>query len=192
MNSPGPKTKSAFSLVEVSLALAIVGIAFTVIIGMLPVGLRQARAATDTTNEARVLAAMTAIVHATEYEKLKDVEKKLHYFDADGGFLEVGGLASASASSGDDLEFKDSHVYQAMIVVSDQPEPGGASYDPLRVSRRVHVLYGRINDKAIAGFNDFESAEDLFGSSERTQALPFRVTPVVVAKMDRIKSSDIN
>jgi uncharacterized protein (TIGR02598 family) len=187
MRSPGSKLKNAFSLVEVSLSLAIVGIAFTVIIGMLPVGLRQARAATDTTNEARILSGMTAIVLATEYEKISELEKKIHYFDADGGFLES--EESAGKTGGGALEYKASHVYQAMVLASDQPEPGGSGkYDPLRVGRRVHIAYGRITPKLVTAFQEFTSPDEAFAGKK---ALPFKVAPVVLAKMDRVKTTDI-
>ena len=181
MNSLAPKRKQAFSLVEVSLSLAIIGIAFTVIIGMLPVGLRQARAATDTTNEARILSGMTAILHATDYEALTtSLTGKLHYFDADGGFLET--APPQSNTSARKLEYEDAHVYQAMFLFSKQPMPGvsGNQYDDVSVSQRAFVIYGRKSKAADSIFKDLTDPSTLAKGS------PVKVIPVVVAKMDRI------
>ncbi len=167
---------------EVSLSLAIIGIAFTVIIGMLPVGLRQSRAATDTTNEARILSGMTAILHATNYEELtKSLTGKLHYFDADGGFLETAPPQSDTPDP-KKLEYEDAHVYQAMFLFSKQPMPGvsGNQYDDVSVSQRAFVIYGRMSKAADSIFKDLTDPSTLAKGS------PVKVIPVVVAKMDRI------
>lgn len=174
MRSPGSQSKQAFSLVEVSLALAIIGIAFTVIIGMLPVGLRQARSATDTTNEARILSSMTAILGSTEYANIPLLEKKIHYFDADGGFLEIEG-------GGD--KYITARVYEALFLISDQPRPGNeGSYDRPSQTSRIHIVYGRTSDATKAIFAKIAGGE--FSPADIKRNSPVRVTPVVIAKMD--------
>ena len=177
MNSLTPKRKQAFSLVEVSLSLAIIGIAFTVIIGMLPVGLRQSRAATDTTNEARILAAMTSILYATEYKNLDILKQKVHYFDADGAFLETGALGDTGGKQ------KDFYVYQAVFLSSPQPLPGGdGTIDEVDAGKLVHIAFGRMSanvSSALSGLT-LETIEKLGKGSG------LKVNPIVVAKMDRI------
>jgi uncharacterized protein (TIGR02598 family) len=174
MRSPGSKSTNAFSLVEVSLALAIVGIAFTVIIGMLPVGLRQSRAATDTTNDARILSAMTAIIQSTEYMNLPDLEKKIYYFDADGGFLEI---------KGDSNKYEKSHVYQASFLLSKQPAPGsGGDFDEKNEGLRVLIVQGRMSGVVTTLFGKIADGE--FTTNDISKNSPVKVTPVVVAKMD--------
>lgn len=186
MNSLAPKRKQAFSLVEVSLSLAIIGIAFTVIIGMLPVGLRQSRAATDTTNEARILAAMTSTLYATEYNKLdgpNGISGKLYYFDSDGAFLEM------EPSE----DYKDQRVYQALFLPSNQPLPGGdGELDKARVGKRVHVIYGRANKAASDALTKLATADE---AATEIAALgkgsAIKVMPIVVVKMDRIEPKDL-
>ncbi len=181
MKTLAPKRKQAFSLVEVSLSLAIIGIAFTVIIGMLPVGLRQSRAATDTTNEARILAAMTSILYATEYNNLDVLKQKVHYFDADGAFLETGTLSETSGNS--DLKYKDSHVYQAILLSSPQRLPGGdGTIDEVDAGKLVHIAFGRITTTVTCALSHLtlEEIEKLGKGSG------LKVNPIMVAKMDRV------
>ena len=188
MNSPGQQSTKAFSLVEVSLALAIVAIAFTVMIAMLPVGLRQSRAATDTTNEARILTAMTATLNSTEYLKLDDTKDLVYYFDADGGYLEStssgsGGGASASAS-----KYEKERVYQAKFVFSGQPTPGSSEdYDQKTVSKRAHILFGRYTPVVTKIFDSTNSTagSEPFDIDSIKKGSAVKVMPVVVAKMDR-------
>ena len=188
MNSPGQQSTKAFSLVEVSLALAIVAIAFTVMIAMLPVGLRQSRAATDTTNEARILSAMTATLNSTEYLKLDDTKELVYYFDADGGYLEStssgsGGGASASAS-----KYEKDRVYQAKFVFSGQPTPGSSEdYDQKTVSKRAHILFGRYTPVVTKIFDSTNSTagSEPFDIDSIKKGSAVKVMPVVVAKMDR-------
>ena len=189
MNSPGQQSTKAFSLVEVSLALAIVAIAFTVMIAMLPVGLRQSRAATDTTNEARILSAMTATLNSTEYLKLNETADLVYYFDADGGYLEsaesgaTGGTGTAASKNEKD------RVYQAKFVFSGQPTPGSAGkYDQDTVSKRAHILFGRytpVVTKIFDSLNSTAGATETSSLDSIKKGSPVKIMPVVVAKMDR-------
>ena len=188
MNSPGQQSTKAFSLVEVSLALAIVAIAFTVMIAMLPVGLRQSRAATDTTNEARILSAMTATLNSTEYLKLQETEGLVYYFDADGGYLESTESSSGGGAASAASKYEKDRVYQARFMFTGQPTPGGGGkYDPDTVSKRAYILFGRYTPVVTKIFDSMNTTSESEASTIDSikKGSPVKIMPVVVAKMDR-------
>src|SRR5688572_12071231 len=84
------RRRDGFSLIEVTLAIAIVAFAFIALIGLLPAGLSVFNQTMDSTNEMRISSDITSILQSTEYSKLPtndEITKNLFYFDVDGGLL---------------------------------------------------------------------------------------------------------
>ena len=179
MHSPGPQSRKAFSLVEVSLALAIVGIAFTVIIAMLPVGLRQSRTAIDTTNEARILSGMNSILLATEYEQLTtQLAGQKYYFDADGGYLEKVPISEDPAA---DSPYKAARVYQAGFIIGLT----ATTSDRKDINRLVHVVFGKASDAANSALSDIINGTVAMDALKKNS--PVKIAPIIIAKMDKTK-----
>lgn len=154
MHSPGPKHKNAFSLVEVSLALAIIGIAFVALLGILPMGMRTFKAANETTVDARILGVMSSMLQSTEYSQLigaGGIEENEFYFDVDGEYLDSKkkkGTAPVVAQ----------RLYKARVVVDKQSVPASATaeltYDKTKVGSRVLLISMKMDEKHAT---DFES-----------------------------------
>ena len=67
------KSRMGFSLVEVTLAIAIIATAFIALLGLIPAGLQIFRTTVDATNITRITTHVTTMLQATEYLKLADL-----------------------------------------------------------------------------------------------------------------------
>ncbi len=143
MRSPGSKLKAAFSLVEVSLALAIVGIAFMALLGILPMGMQTFKSANDSTVDARILTVMTTMLQSTEYSKVTEVggiTQDVYFFDVDGEFLDS--LLKPSARQ----EIVKQRIYAAKVISDDQKVPSSVNltYNRTSVGARLLIASGKI------------------------------------------------
>lgn len=97
---------SAFSLVEVTLALGIMGFSLVAIFGLLPFGLNIFRQTIDTTVQAQIAQEMTSVVQRTPFSQIiglgTEANPTRYYFDDEGTRLNA-----ASSRS----------VYTAMVFV---------------------------------------------------------------------------
>lgn len=88
-----------FSLVEVVLAIGIIGFAFVAILGVVPVGLNNFNRSIETTVNARIVQRLVSTVQQCQSQDLVSLPKD-HYFDGEG------------------LPAKDSNfVYHARIII---------------------------------------------------------------------------
>lgn len=71
----------AFSLVEVTLAIGVVGFAFVALFSLLPVGLNLFRAAIDTSAQSQIVQRVVADAQQTDFDALKDRPVEMRYFD---------------------------------------------------------------------------------------------------------------
>ncbi len=118
MNSVLPQAKNArfwqdstaFSLVEVILALGVFTFALMGLIGLLPMGLSNLKKAIDTTTEARIVQRISNELSQTEYDQIPDFAT--YYFDENGQIL--------SNSS-------DGYIYAAQFTASKSTAILGAS-----------------------------------------------------------------
>ncbi len=85
--------RAAFSLVEIVLAVGIVGFALITIIGLQPVGLTSLRASMDSTIETQIINQLFGEVSQTDFSRIERYEDSLLYFNADGH--RVGSAAEA-------------------------------------------------------------------------------------------------
>src|SRR5436190_2449587 len=106
-DSPCPfprKRRAGFSLIEVTLAIAIVAFAFVALIGLLPAGLGVFNQTMDSTNEMRISSDLSSMIQATDYDKLtSSFAQTVYYFDVDGGALDT--------SINPRVAYKDSRIY---------------------------------------------------------------------------------
>lgn len=89
---PSPRSsrraqKSAFSLIEVTLALGIVGFAFVALFGMLPMGLRTFEGAIDATIEIQIAQAVITSARQDGFSELPELSGEKQYYDSQGNRL---------------------------------------------------------------------------------------------------------
>lgn len=88
MNARHPAHRRAFSLVEVTLAMALVSFAVIAVLGLMPVGLAALHKVIDTTEEAQIVRQIGAQAVLTPYSSLDTTfSGKTFYYDQDGVFL---------------------------------------------------------------------------------------------------------
>jgi uncharacterized protein (TIGR02598 family) len=78
------RRERAFSLVEVTLALGIMAIAFIPIFGMLPVGMQTYRDSADKTQTIRITQKLLAEAQQTPFDKLSTLYSEVTYYDDEG------------------------------------------------------------------------------------------------------------
>src|SRR4051794_32386034 len=76
--SKATRAKSAFSLVEVVLALGICSFAMIAIVGMIPMGLTTFRSAMNTTAQSQIVQRIAGDLLLSEYQNL---DSKVYYYN---------------------------------------------------------------------------------------------------------------
>lgn len=115
-----PRGRNGFSLVETVLALAVMGLAISVLLGLLPHGLDMARKAGVSAGEARITADILAELSQAEWDDLGNYDNDLLFFDDQGVRIEQQGASSGGLAS-----------YVARIQLPGFPTlPGAVSNSP--------------------------------------------------------------
>ncbi len=171
------RPEAGFSLVEVSLSVAIIAFAFVALIGLLPAGLQVFKKTIDSTNEVRIFTDLTSMLQATDFNKVRDdsITKNLFYFDADGGLLDT--------ELSPKMNLVNDRVYAARIVADKQNivAANELEYDDQAIALKALVVIGK---------SDKTSTEFLNGlaDSESLQNLPrtakYRILSLLVTKTD--------
>jgi uncharacterized protein (TIGR02598 family) len=169
--------KAGFSLIEVSMALAIVAIAFVALIGLLPAGMKIFEAAANTTAETRMVSHLSSMLQATDYTEFRKGEYQgvLFYYDVDGGFLDT----DKSPVPGYEIR----RIYVAKLLVDAQNIPNGsATFDVTKTSSRVIVAMGRADPKVVEILNGLQDAQDV---GEKQKMSPrIKTQAILVSRMD--------
>jgi uncharacterized protein (TIGR02598 family) len=173
---------AGFSLIEVTLAIAIIAFAFIALIGLLPAGLGVFAQTMDSTNEMRISTHLTSMLMASDFKKLRtgsDFGSNLFYYDVDGAYLDseehpVGGYAPG-------------RIYVARVLIEAQnvPKTSKSYFDQNKVAVKAVIVVGKNND-AIKGYlTGLSSAQGL----EKSPPQPHRVRaiPVVITKTDGLE-----
>jgi len=191
MRSPGSKLKAAFSLVEVSLALAIVGIAFMALLGILPMGMQTFKSANDSTVDARILTVMTSMLQSTEYSKIAGsggVTDDVFFFDMDGEFLD----SLRQPSPREDVVKQ--RLYGAKVIAETQDVPGtsGLSYDRTSVGTRLLIASAKLtptmaNDLQSLASNPTSWTTDQLSLLKRGV---IKVRPLILARFEGLKPTE--
>lgn len=116
-----------FSLVEVTIALGIVGFCLSVLLSLMGSGLSLARSASDRTVAAQIAQRLIGMAQQTDWSRKTSLESGYYYFDGDGQPLD--------GSAGDS-------VFSACILVDDGMEipsssAGGTNDRLARIRVRV-------------------------------------------------------
>lgn len=116
MNNPHSSRAASggFSLIEVTLAMAIASVAIITLVGVIPQGLATMREAGDQAIEARIHQQIMGELQMASFDRLGEFDRLVIYYDAQGEEL---GDSSSGGGAPDPLE----HIYSARVVV-----PGGS------------------------------------------------------------------
>lgn len=83
-DSHWPRTREGFSLVETVLAMAVMAMAVTVLLGLLPHGLEMSRKAGIATGEARVVSDILAELSQVQWADLDEHDQELYSYSDQG------------------------------------------------------------------------------------------------------------
>jgi uncharacterized protein (TIGR02598 family) len=75
---------TAFSLVEITLAIGIVAFAFVALLGLVPVGLDNFRQSLDTSVRSQIVQRLATEAQQTDFDRLVALTQRLRYFDDEG------------------------------------------------------------------------------------------------------------
>ena len=177
---PGTQRKRAgFSLIEVTLAIAIVAFAFIALIGLLPAGMSVFNQTMDSTNEMRISSDITALLQASEYNKIPtnvDIVKNIFYFDVDGALVDTDNHQVP--------EKVDERVYAARIFVDKQNIPAAGIntyYDQNNTALKTLVIVGRNTTENI---KTLQTGINTLADIPKLPRQKFRVLPLVITKTD--------
>jgi uncharacterized protein (TIGR02598 family) len=143
------KSKEAFSLVEVTMAIGVMSFCLVAMLGMLPVGLSQERKAND---QLLALQALTAVATEFKAAPLGTTKTKLYEIKIPA----VGQAAEVSALALDENLKKIEGSTGKKFDVSYQIEPPSSTFASYRLSLRVYKT-ARTNPSADASTDYVES-----------------------------------
>ena len=111
-----------FTLVETALALGIIAFAMVPLVGMLPLGMRISRSATDAMLSAQIAQRLAGMIQQADYSSLSadnSIAKVYYYFDSDGQPIkQTGSTAPASAIYAASILLPSSNALTASLVDS--------------------------------------------------------------------------
>ena len=171
------KSREGFSLVEVTLAIAIIATAFVALLGLIPAGLQIFRTTVDATNVTRITTDITTMLQATEYAKLADLNttSPLFYYDADGGFLDSDTKVVAA--------YEKNRVYAVRVVLDKQNVTVVAeqSYDKDKSAQKALVVVGKYTEPSKEFLRGLKNSADIAAMPANAR---YKVLPILIAKTD--------
>lgn len=177
--SPCKRKQGGFSLIEVTLAIAIVAFAFISLIGLLPAGLSVFNQTMDSTNEMRITSDLSSMIQASDYDKLtSDFANNIYYFDVDGGALDT--------KQRENEGYREQRIYSAKVVFDDQyVQPSTLKYARDTVALRALILIGKYNETVNDKLEDISTAQDVLELLKKpVRSHKIRVFPMVITKTD--------
>lgn len=175
------RKRGGFSLIEVTLAIAIVAFAFVALIGLLPAGLGVFNQTMDSSNEMRISSELTSMIQATNYDNLTNAfAQNIYYFDVDGGALDT---------KVDSRGYENERIYSAKVIFDVQVvQPTNIRFEREKVALSALILIGKYNDAV-------NNQLDILGTSEQVVSMlknppknvKLRVLPMLVTKTDGLK-----
>ena len=170
---------AGFSLIEVTLAIAIIAFAFIALIGLLPAGLSVFNQTVDSTNEMRISSHLTSMLMATDFKNLKsggDYSSNIYYFDFDGGYLDSEQQSNPA--------YANERIYAARALFDSQnvPRPGKSIYDQETVAIKALILVGKNNEPTKTYLSSMSTADGVQKAPPHPHKV--RTIPVIISKTD--------
>lgn len=173
-----------FSLVEVAMAIAIIGFAFVALLGMLPSGMRIFRSSIDSANENWIIQDVNATLQTTVWSKLPgmaaDKGGDVFIYDEEGKLIDRVGLGSVTDPSG--LETKN-WQYAVRVLVDPAIRPNQTE-NYTDDTRLVTVVISQIRKaKAMEEFVKITKIDDIKSDSFRANS-GLRTRSFIITRMD--------
>ena len=173
---PNRRLESAFSLVEVTLAIGIIAFAFVALFGLLPTGMQTFRASVDATNDITMMQDMNAMVQVTAWKKIPDLKGDEFYFD------EEGRRTDTKSNKSTDPAVKARRLYQVKLLIEDFNQPGGK--EKLADAKRIVVVIAdMVRPQSVSDFDSVNTSQDLKGRSGG-KPLDVRSRTFIVTRME--------
>lgn len=152
---PHTSLRSGFSLVEVTIAVAIAALGFVTLMGLLPAGIHMAKDAAQMSTGARIIQKLSGEMQSASWEDINWTGySPLRYFTSEGSEI-------TASESADPDQFAMQLAYVASVQLPDQPLdvilPGaaaGGAQKPAQHLRRVRICVANSNNPSF----DFASA----------------------------------
>jgi uncharacterized protein (TIGR02598 family) len=169
------RPRAGFSLIEVTLAIAIIAFAFVALIGLLPAGLGVFNQTMDASNAMRISSDLTSMLQATEFENLTaaKIVGNIYYFDVDGGLLD--------SDLAPNPRYQNERIYAARIIIDNQ-SVNQTDFKPIN-TRKALVVVGRNNPDVVAKLGTLNTAVAVQGLEVK---LKLKVIPLVITKTDGV------
>lgn len=176
------RLQAGFSLVEVTLSIGIIAVAFVALLGLLPVGMSTFRGSIDASNEMWIMQSFNSMVQTTDYSRVKDLDFKtsneIFYFDEEGRRVDTSLLPDSARE-----QFR---LYAVKLIVQELFRPEDAKEaNPLSVmayGSRVMVVFAPVvNRPAMDAFATVTNSKTLESLPKNT---PVKVRSFTVARMD--------
>ena len=177
-------SESGFSLVEVTLSIGIIAVAFVALLGLLPVGMGTFRSSIDASNEMWIMQDFNSMVMTTDYSRVGDLNYassgEVFYFDEEGRRVDT----SVHKIPGRE-PFR---LYAVKLIVQDLFRPDDEQRDSVMAyGKRVMVVFApAVNPVAMKDFAIVTNSETLESLPKNT---PVKIRSFVVARMDSERGS---
>ena len=175
------RLEAAFSLVEVTLSIGIIAVAFVALLGLLPVGMSTFRGSIDASNEMWIMQSFNSMVQTTDYSRLKDLDygtssdKVIYYFDEEGRRVDT---------SKDQIAGREQfRLYAVKLIVQEMFRPDDQQRDSVMAyGKRVMVVFAPVvNPVAMKDFAIVTNSETLESLPKNTAV---KIRSFAVARMD--------
>ena len=178
-----PRGLRGFSIVEIALALGIIGFAFVGLMALLPAGLSTFRTAIDQTNEGRIMESLTTQTQAAEFSNVPkqfDFQQSgaVFYFDEEATFIRQGTASYGGLNATEKL----AALYSVKVFV-DSGWNGNPASTNSKTALVLMVSAGSGGYRQFDGdLNVSKNVQDLIAQGKLHPDI--RVRTLVVPKMD--------
>jgi uncharacterized protein (TIGR02598 family) len=174
------RSLAGFSLIEVTLAIAIVAFAFISLIGLLPAGMAVFNQTMDATNEMRIVSDLSSMVQASDYDKLTATfSNQIYFYDVDGGFLDTKDVPVD--------DYIEKRIYAAKVIFDIQ-QMQEVKFDKKLEALKGLVLVGKYNDTVTSKLDSLQSAADVLALLRNPlPGFKIHVAPLIISKNDTLE-----
>ena len=175
------RLEAGFSLVEVTLSIGIIAVAFVALLGLLPVGMSTFRSSIDASNEMWIMQSFNSMVMTTDYKRIPELDfttsNEIYFFDEEGRRVDTSKNPSTDAAR------VQARLYAVKLIVQDLFRPAAEKKDELMTyGKRVMVVFAPVvNPVAMKDFATVTNSETMESLPKNT---PVKIRSFAVARMD--------